>query len=75
MSEVLYLRQTFTDCVSNQNTHFDMLTCQMQLKVMEGSLVLLFFYTKFFIKLLFILWKVIIKIDSTCYLAICNCML
>ena len=28
MSEVLYLHQTFTDCMSNQYTHFDMLTCQ-----------------------------------------------
>ena len=29
MSEVLYLRQTFTDYVSNQYPHFDMLTCQI----------------------------------------------
>ena len=29
MYEVLYLHQTFTDCISNQNTDFDMLTCQI----------------------------------------------
>ena len=29
MSEVLYLHQTFTDCMSRQYTHFDMLTYQM----------------------------------------------
>ena len=28
MSEVLYLHQTFTNCVTNnQYTHFDILTC------------------------------------------------
>ena len=29
LSEVLYIHQTFTDFISNQNTDFDMLTCQM----------------------------------------------
>ena len=29
MSKVLYLHQTFTDCVSKQYINFDMLTCQM----------------------------------------------
>ena len=36
MSAVLYHHQTFTDCVSNQYSHFDMLTYQMKL---QGSLV------------------------------------
>ena len=30
---VLNLHQNFTDCVPNQHTHFDMLTCQMLLQV------------------------------------------
>ena len=39
ISEILYLHQTFTDCISNQYTHFDMLTYQMKLQVTDGSLV------------------------------------
>ena len=39
ISEVLYLHQTFTDCMSIQYKYSDMLTCQMLLQVMEGSLV------------------------------------
>ena len=37
VSEVLYLHQTFTDCVSDKCTHFDMSNCKMWLQVMEGS--------------------------------------
>ena len=29
MSELSYFHQISTDCVSNQYTHFDLLTCQM----------------------------------------------
>ena len=39
MSELLYLHQTFTDYVSNQYTHFGLLTCQMWLQVMKCSLI------------------------------------
>ena len=39
MSQVLYLHQTFTDCVSNQYINFDLSTCQMWLQVMEGFVV------------------------------------
>ena len=41
MSELLCLHQTFTDCMCNQNTHFDISICQMWLQVMEGPLILL----------------------------------
>ena len=44
MPDLLYLRQTFTDCVSNQNTHFDMLKCQMLLQITEDFLVLSVFW-------------------------------
>ena len=43
MFKLLYLRQTFTDYVSNQSTFFGMLTCQMLLQVMEGYLIRLLF--------------------------------
>ena len=38
MSEMLYLHQTFTDCVSNANKYpqFHLFLCQMSLQVMEG---------------------------------------
>ena len=44
MSEVLYIHQTSTDCVSNQYTHIDILICQTSIifwKVQEmyGKLV------------------------------------
>ena len=39
MSELLYPHQTFTGCISNQYTHFDILTWQMQLQIMEDSLL------------------------------------
>ena len=64
LSEVLYFHHIFTDCVSNQNTHFDMLTCQMYLQVTASSLVFIdsleifTFDTIFFIKLSYFLWKV-----------------
>ena len=35
------LHQTFTEYVSNQYTHFDILICQMRLQVMEQLLILL----------------------------------
>ena len=38
-----YLHLTFTECVSNQNTYFDVWPCQMLLQVIEGRLVLLNF--------------------------------
>ena len=44
MSEVLYLHQIFTNCVSNQYTHFGMSTCQMGLQVMKDSLISLPFW-------------------------------
>ena len=43
VSFVLYLYQTFIDCVFNQYTHFGMSICQMWLSVMEGSLIQLRF--------------------------------
>ena len=39
--------QTFTKYVSNQYTHFDVLTCQMWLQVMKCSLILLSFFGYF----------------------------
>ena len=40
------LYQTFTKCGSNQYAHFDILTCQMYLQVMEGPLILFgYFHT------------------------------
>ena len=33
-----HFHQTFTKCVSNQYTQFDVSTCQMELKVMESPL-------------------------------------
>ena len=38
-----YLHKTFTEYVSNQYTHFDMLTFQMSLQVMERFLIFAFF--------------------------------
>ena len=35
------LHQTFTECASNQYTHFDVLICQMWLQVMARLLILL----------------------------------
>ena len=35
-----YLHQTFTECVSNQCTHFDVSICQMWLQVMQRLLIL-----------------------------------
>ena len=46
----VYLHQTFTECVYNKYAHFDISLCQMQLQVIEGSLILLCFW--FFHKLL-----------------------
>ena len=43
MSEVLYLFQTLTACVSNQYTYFNMSPCQIWQQVMELSLVWLGF--------------------------------
>ena len=42
-----HLNQTFTDCVFNQYTHFDVMICQMWPQVMEHSLILLRFYRLF----------------------------
>ena len=39
MYEVLYLHQNFTNCVSSQYTYFDMLSCQISLQIIKGSLV------------------------------------
>ena len=36
-----YLHQTFTECVPNQYTHFDIFACQICLQVMEHPLILL----------------------------------
>ena len=36
---VFYLHQIFTDCMSNQYTHFDMLACQIYPQDTEISLV------------------------------------
>ena len=44
MSELLYLHQTFTDCVSYQFTHSRMSTCQMWLQIMEDSLIYSIFW-------------------------------
>ena len=55
MYEVLYLHQTFTDCISYQYTHFDVLLDKTT--ITESSLVLLgswkisMFDMLFFIKL------------------------
>ena len=38
MSELLYLGQTLTDCVSHSFEDFGVLSCQMWLPVMAGSL-------------------------------------
>ena len=40
---VKYLHQTFTECVSNQYTHFDTSICQIWLQVMESHLILFLF--------------------------------
>ena len=34
-----YFYQTFTDCLSNWYTHFDILTCQMWLQVMASGIL------------------------------------
>ena len=48
MSEVLYLQQTFIECVSNQYIHFNVSTCQIWLQVMEHHLILpCFFFGEF----------------------------
>ena len=39
----IYLHQTFTECVSNQYTHFYISICQIWLQVMERSFILLRF--------------------------------
>ena len=39
----IYLHQSFPKFVSKQHTHFDILTCQMWLQVMERHLILLRF--------------------------------
>ena len=46
-----YLHQTFTECVSNQYTHFNVSTCQMWLQVIEHFLILLRFFLGIFIYL------------------------
>ena len=66
MSEPLYLHQTFTDCMSNYNTHVDMSVCQMEMQFMESFIILLrflgiFIYFKF-IKLLQIACSVWYKV-------------
>ena len=40
MSEVLYLHQTFTNCVSNQYTHFDILSIipNLDIDVLDRSI-------------------------------------
>ena len=43
MSELLYLHQASTDYVSNQYTHTDVSTCQMEQQFMECILILLLF--------------------------------
>ena len=43
------LHQSFTDCISDQYTHFGMSTCQMSLQVMEGSLIHVHFFGTFHI--------------------------
>ena len=42
-----YLHQTFTECVSNQYTYFNIFICQMFLQVMERSLIWLRFFWNF----------------------------
>ena len=39
MPEVLYLHQTFTECLFDYCTYFGMSICQAWLQVMEGSLI------------------------------------
>ena len=46
MSEVLYLHQTFTDCVSNQYTHFELSIYQIELQIMDRSLIFQCFVSK-----------------------------
>ena len=40
LSELFYLRQTFTDYMSNQYTHFDKSTCQMWLMASDFFLII-----------------------------------
>ena len=47
MSELLYLHQSFTYCVSNQYANTNISTCQMWLYVMECFLILLRFFANF----------------------------
>ena len=44
---LLYLHQSFTNCMCNQYTHTDTLICQMLLQVMECLLTLLRFFANF----------------------------
>ena len=44
MSVLLYLHQTFTDYMSNQYTHTNILTRQMSQQVMEFILILIYFF-------------------------------
>ena len=44
-----YFHQIFTECLSNQYTHFDILTYRIWLQVMEGPLILLRFWVFLYI--------------------------
>ena len=55
-----YLHQSFTKCMSNLYTNFEILTCQMRLQVMEWPLILLRFFEYVHILLLTIhVWIVV----------------
>ena len=48
-SILVYLHQTFTDCISDQYKHFSMSTNQKLLQIIEGSLIQLSFFGNFYI--------------------------